>query len=171
MANTKNEYLAAVDLFLSIDKILLGADSAPVWQPGREVDSLAVKYPLEIQGELLGQYLFVNAYPQHPTERFSIGISYGSCIARLDSHHEVTHGNNLGATQAGLPVLIHGAHFHPWTINKQFVISPSTPYKLKLAKSFAALSFDSSLRWFCGEHKIQLPPRHEIELPRRSKLL
>jgi len=165
-------FIAAVDKFMSLDKRLVGADEIMSWQPGREPDTYFLKLPLEVDGEQMGQSLFVKAYPLHPTQRFSIGIIFEPTICRLDFWLEGIHSNGLTATSEGLSALINGSHYHPWEINKGCVESPNKLFKLQKAVPFTdARQFDSALRWFCGENKILLPPKHTIELPLRTRLI
>lgn len=172
MSSVTDFFIAEVDKFMSTDKVLVGADENLSWPPGRDPDSHYLKLPLEVNGEQLGQSLFVVAFPQHPTLRFTIGITFTYTVCRLDFHLEAIHLNGLSATSDGLTPIIKGSHYHPWEKNKECVESPDKAFKLHKAVPFTdARQFDASLRWFCGENKILLPPFHEIVPPPKSRLI
>jgi len=166
------EFIAAVDLFVNTDKYLIGADDHPSWSTGRDVDTLCLKLPLEVNGEIMGQFLDIQTRPQLASLNFSISLIFQSAICRLDYCLESTHSNPLGSSSEGLTSLINGPHYHSWEANKAYIGSKNKPFKLKRAVPFTnARMFDAALRWFCGENRIVLPPMHTIELPHRSRLI
>lgn len=67
-----------------MDKILIGGDAPLLWQPARDQEGLCVKLPLEVDGQQSGQSLYVQAFPNYYSLRFSIAILYEPAICRLD---------------------------------------------------------------------------------------
>ena len=167
------EFLTAVDAFMPPRKVLIGADGPHAWQPGRDEGELCLKLPLEIGGEQRGQYLWIRAYPEHPTLKFCIGILFGRpIVCRLDFNLEAVHGNNFAPPGLGLPSLVKGPHWHSWEINRPLFVSVSSYTKLKCAVPLDAgiRKFDPALRWYCGKRNIELN-QHQIALPERRRLV
>jgi len=168
---TVEEFVASVDKFLSVDKQLICAEGEyEPWQHGRDPETDYLKLPLAIDGEQLGQALFVTSHQNHATLRFHIGIIFECTICRLDFHQEAIHPNGFNADIEGLKTWVRGPHYHPWEKNRLYV----TGRKFRLSRAVeytAAKTFDSSFRWFCAENKIQLPAKLWIELPPRRSLI
>lgn len=166
------EFIDAVDLFLKTDKRLIGADDHPQWSSGRDIDTVCLKLPLEVNGEIIGQTLYIQARSQLPSLNFSIGIVFESCICRLDYCEDTKHLNPIGSASEGLVPLIVGPHYHSWEANRNFLSAGNKAFKLKRAVPFTnARMFDAALRWFCGENRIVLPSKLTIEIPSRSRLI
>ena len=166
------DYLAAVDLFMAADKIPVGADLDLSWQPTRDKEGLCVKLPLEVGGELHGQFLEIQSYNNNPTLRFHISIVMEQAICRLDYDLYEAHANSEALAFDDIPGIVNGPHFHPWEMNRRFVTSPKKLFRLRNAEPYtASRQFDSSLRWFCSRTRIKLPPVHRIFIPIRDKLL
>jgi len=164
---------AAVDLFMNTPKIIVGADGPIVWADGYSRHEKVVHFPLQVEGELTGAKLMIVGFPAATTLKFRAGILFPGAVCRLDYTDE-THPNSLSVPADGLPPIVVGPHYHSWRANRRFCRGNSLPAKLHNAESFVnqARTFDSILRWFCGDTRIEgLPPNHRIELPIRETLL
>jgi hypothetical protein len=170
---TVPEFLASIDSFLAAPKYVLGADSAPTWQPMRNENGLQIKLPLEIDGEQTGPFLHVGAFPNHPTLKFCLGIVFADyMVCRLDFELEAVHGNDFSAKALGLPLQVTGPHWHSWEINRQFIKAYGRPFRLHNAKPFESgtmRKFEHVLRWYCSERNIHLAD--SIDLPPRTRLI
>lgn len=166
-----DDFIAAVDAFLPLQKTLVGAHIRPVWRPGREPGEYKLLLPLEIDGEQRGQQLLLLAYPNNPTLMFKIGIQFlDHVICRLDFELEAVHGNNFSLWGDGLPYIVSGPHWHKWEINRSHVHSTGFPFKLPNAVPYSnSRQFDATLRFYCAERFIEIG-KHEIDLPPRDSL-
>ncbi len=166
--------VAAIDAFVAMDKRLIGADEPPTWREGREqgLNEWIIKLPLEVAGEQRGQSLMVQAYPNSPSLKFRIAILFEPSICRLDFELACIHPNAHAEETEGLKAIVKGPHLHAWDDNKRFFYSATLAPKLHNAYEIPTniRSFDSALRWFCTEYRIELPGSHRIELPTRTTL-
>ncbi|HET7329402.1 hypothetical protein, partial [Dyella sp.] len=113
------DFVRAVDTFMAAQKFLVLGGVAPTWQSARDVDAQRLKLPLEVNGEQSGQYLLLDAFPEHHTLKFCIGIIFlDHVVDRLDYDLEASHANDFSAP---LPNLVHGPHWHAWGLNKSSV--------------------------------------------------
>lgn len=89
------EFRHAVDAFMAQPKTLIGAEE-PRWGTGRNRFEKKLKFPLEVDGEQLGRYLFITYYPDDPGLHFHIGIQFLEyVVCRLDFDVEDAHANNI----------------------------------------------------------------------------
>jgi hypothetical protein len=166
------DFVAAVDVFMATPKQLVGTDTRPVWQIGRQADQRKLVLPVEIEGEQRGQFLLLQAYPQHPTMKFSIGTMFADLVVcRLDYCLEDTHANNFATALEKLPPIVVGPHWHSWEANRGLITSLTKPLKLHNALPFTfAKQFDAIFRWYCATRNIKLD-KHAISLPPRETLI
>lgn len=166
--------VSAIDAFMCANKILIGVDSPMNWQPGRELGSneFTVKIPIEVNGEISGQKLIINSYPNVDPIKFNILISFESAICRLDWDEGAIHSNSHATDGENINPIIRGVHYHPWGLNKRFFTHSSRVIELHNAIEYGQNihQFDSALRWFCDENKITLSHNHRIELPKKGLL-
>jgi hypothetical protein len=171
---TIGEIVGAVDTFLATPKRIVGYDVAPQWGPGFSPHEVQAKYPLEIEGELRGSQLMIVGFPRERALKFRVGILFPAMICRIDYTDEM-HINSLDGMLAGsVPYAVTGPHYHSWPLNRRFFRGVTAPPKLHDAVRYegAARTFDSVLRWFCADTRIQsLPPNHRISLPPYELLL
>jgi len=166
------DFVAAVDAFIAVPKILVGASSPGNWQPGRDEDGVCLKFPLQIGGEQAGHSLLVCAYPNHLTLKFMILLQFFDFgVSRLDFDKNVTHTNNFLPFASALPRTFKGPHWHSWEINRERIASVTHRLRLWFAVPFVQTQqFDAAFRWFCAQHQIELRD-HGIIYPIRTKLL
>lgn len=167
---TREEFIADVDKFMNVQKLLVGTNN-PEWHQGRNEGELAIKFPLEIEGVQYGQQLTLNAYPYEPGT-FSISLIHDVAVTRLDvTHDNDAHGNNVLIASDALPSIIYGPHFHRWETNRRLVDYQGKLIKLRLAEPFSgSRKLMSALRWFCSETNIQLEYDAYVELPPKDGL-
>ena len=158
---------------MATPKRIVGVDKVPQWGPGRAPQELEAKYPLEIEGEQKGSQLMIVGFPREPGLKFRLGILFPAMICRIDYTDE-THSNSIdGYLNHDLPPTVTGPHYHPWPLNKRFFRGVTKPPKLwdAVAYTGAARTFDSVLRWFCADVRIESPPQdHRLGLPVRELL-
>lgn len=168
---SRERFVELVDKVLSSTKLLAGIGIPQRWQPNRDPNELSIKIPIEIEGQQVGHKLVAVFEPASHTLKFSILIVVNEvCITRLDFDPTGGHTNSLLAFQYGIPAVVSGKHFHRWSLNRRFVTGVGHLERLENAEDIPQniRTFDSALRWFCGECNIQLPHNHAIELPPRS---
>lgn len=167
---TREEFIAEVDRLLEVQKTLAGTESIE-WQDGRTIGSKVIKIPIAVAGIQFGTQLVVNAYPQEPG-RFSFLLVHKIAISRLDVTDDgEIHGNFQALPNENLPPLVNGPHFHEWALNRRLIEGSNKLQKLPLARPFyQTRNFNSALRWFCAEVKIELPFDLALELPPREQL-
>jgi len=165
--------VATIDAFMNAEKRLLGADGPLVWRPGRSIYERILRLPIEINGELLGQSLFITGFPRERQLKFRIGIIFPPAICRIDYAANERHPNSLARPLDYVPASVRGPHYHSWRANRRFFSAPTTPIKLHNAEPLPTpgRSFDAVLRWFCNDTRIELPANHTVELPLRETLL
>lgn len=168
-----SEFVAYVDAFMSADKELVGRDGHEIWQPGRDYGSQRVKLPIRSGGELGGESLIVDAFPDRSPTEYHILIDISGAVCRVDFEPYATHPNPIDAIENGLQPVVTGPHFHSWEHNKGLFTGTNRPPKLNYAEPLAPnlRQFDSVLRWFCARHKIRIEWPRAIELPPRTRLL
>ena len=171
---TLQQQVALIDALLAASKRIVGADSVKPsdWQPGIVDGELQLKLPLEIGGTLTGAMLQVTACPVMPGLWFRLGILAPGMICRID-HTDEIHTNPLGLP-ALIPHLVKGPHYHSWKANRGSFKGFGKAAKLHVAQPFdaGAKSFDSNVRWFCGDTAIEsLPANHTIILPASDKFI
>jgi hypothetical protein len=170
---TAKELIDAVEAFLTARKSISGAYEPCIWGPGYSQYERKTTFPIEVNGELPeAARLEIIGFPQAAKLTFRLSLCFNCAICRLDYTDE-THANTMRIASDGIPHSVTGPHFHSWRVNRRFFKGTSTAPKLHNAERFVMnASFDSILRWFCQETKIdQLGPGHMIELPPRDRLL
>ena len=170
-----HEFIVEVDKYLATPKRIVGATSSPLWQEGREIggDSLEIKLPIEVNGEQHEtQKFIVSAFPNADELIFSIGITFQWSVCRLDYDLDRPHSNAGYPISPGIPVIVMGNHYHPWSENRGLIKDISRPFELHVAVPLDVhiRQFDAALRWFCQQNNIELTD-HQIELPSRTRLL
>lgn len=166
----KGDQLAqAVDAFMAAPKTLHGT-RAPEWSRARDSYAVRLKLPIELAGELSGQHLLIEAFPDRNPILFTIGLLFNErCVCRVDYDTAATHSNNWAP---GLPPFVQGPHWHSWELNRDELRKrPSQYLRLPYAIEFTqARAFDACLRWYCDTRNITLGP-HGIDYPHKSFLL
>ena len=168
---SRESFVELVDKVIASTKYLAGIGLPQRWQPNRDPNELSIKIPIEINGLQIGHKFVAVFEPASHTLKFSILIVVNEvCITRLDFDPTGGHTNSLLASQYGIPAVVSGKHFHRWVLNKRIVTAAGHLERLENAEAIPdrIRTFDSALRWFCGECNIQLPHNHAIELPPRS---
>ena len=167
--------VAAIDAFMQCKKFLIGSDSPPSWQMGRELGNgeVTLKLPLGVNGEIGDQKLIINASPNALNLKFNILITFEPAICRLDFDDRETHMNSHAIGGDSIESVVHGPHYHSWGLNKRFFTHSSKPIELHNATPLEAniRGFDSALRWFCDTNKIILKHDHRILFPVRDLLI
>ncbi|WP_143703979.1 MULTISPECIES: hypothetical protein [Luteimonas] len=168
MGSPGNAFIAAVDEFMAAPKELRGKFN-PRWQAARDSYGLRLKLPIEIDGELPGQTLAIDAYPGRDLLLFNISlIVENRCVCRLDYDLEAIHDNRWASH---VPGAVMGPHWHSWEVNREnFRKLSSYPVRLHHAIPYdEARAFDASLRWYCQERNIDLGA-HSIIFPASDTL-
>ena len=169
---TRAERLVALDRFMAAQKRVVRPDVQGEWLPGALEDERRLRWPLEVDGELLpDSALLVVGYPRERELIFRLMILHPAALCRLD-HADEFHMNPTPLGD-GVPPSVQGPHYHCWPINRAFFEMYDHPVKLRNAVLFEPHpSFDAALRWFCHDNGIEpLPANHQIELPRLDTLL
>jgi hypothetical protein len=168
-----HDFVQYVDAFLATAKRLVGTDQPPVWRPGRDDGCLRVKYPIEIDGELRGESLIVDAFPDRTPIDYHVLIEVGPAVCRVDFEPHGTHTNEIFGPIGGLSPIVNGPHYHSWPINKHFFVSTVSAIKLQNAVPLASnlRQFDAVFRWFASENNIRLDGQIDIALPPRTRIL
>lgn len=164
---------SAIDTFMAEEKTVVGADRPFFWSEGYSRHERVAKFPLEVNGEQPGAHLAVVAFPNAAVLKFRLSVCFNAAICRLDYTDEY-HPNSLLIAADNLPSAVNGPHYHSWPVNRRFFRAATTAVELHNAMPFntSARSFDSILRWFCEDNRINgLAPNHNIELPSRERLL
>jgi hypothetical protein len=164
---TRGDMVAAITAYMAARKRIQGFDSAPTWAPGFSPHEVVMKYPLEVGGELIGQFWIIG-FPRAKELRFRLQIVMDGPVCRLDYTDE-THPNSIdGYVNGWVPMAVNGAHYHSWPINQRFFRGATKPPKLHDALPYMepGRTFDAILRWFCDDTNIDsLPGSHLIGLP------
>src|SRR5690348_16517069 len=163
------QIIQGIDEFIAANKDLVMGQGAPTWQAGRDDGSKRLKIPIELNGELSGHYMHIEAYPEHQTLKFCLGLIVNErMVDRLDFDLEGGHTNGFGAA---VPNVVDGPHWHSWELNRHTIKRKDHFWELPYAAAFeTAVRFDASLRWYCAERHIVLGA-HDIELPAPERLL
>lgn len=169
---SETSYIADyADGLLKADKVLAGAE---VWSDGNRPAERRLKWPVLVEGELVGVSLCITAYPAAPELRFTISLVVPPCIWRLDYDPPFKkHRNSLADGERLGGFVITGPHYHAWTDNQHLAEPATLPKKLDCARKLPRniQTFHSALRWFCAETNIRIPPERMIDLPAREKLI
>lgn len=171
-----------VDSILAASKRFRGKP-AP-WGDGNRSGELRVKrWPVEVEGELIGLFVAVTAYPTEPLLRFTVTLNVqvpgwpkAACIWRIDhepenyKYHTPRLADFLKDTSPPDTVL-RVPHYHSWAANRYLCQPRLLPVELKEAAPLPnAGRFDRVFRWFCGETRIRLDKAYEMELPKSDRL-
>ena len=163
------EFIKAVDAFIAAPKSLAGADD-PQWvRSERDIYKFCLKLPIEVDDELSGQKLLIQADPTKDDLVFSVGILFlERCICRIDFDKGDAHFNHW---HPALPHVAEGSHWHSWELNKNDFKKLGHYKKLRYASEFrAAKQFDATLRWYCQERNIDLGAQG-IDFPEKGGLI
>ena len=107
--------VAAVDLFLHTEKVIVGAGQPVNWTPGFLEGERQVHFPLEVNGEQIGARLTVVGFPEADFLKFRLGILFPGAVCRLDFTDEV-HANTAAVEEDGIPPIVSGPHYHTWLL-------------------------------------------------------
>lgn len=163
------DFIKAVDAFMASPKSLIGVTD-PQWAlSGRDAYRKCLKLPIEVNDEISGQKLLIQADPTKDDLVFSVGIIFlERCVCRIDFDNRDRHFNHF---HVALPHVVAGPHWHSWELNRGDFKKLGHFKKLRYASGFtAAKQFDATLRWYCQERNIQLGA-HGIEFPGKDGLL
>jgi hypothetical protein len=129
--------------------------------------------PLHINGVSGGVDLIVTAYPHFGHSKFRIMICAPKCIWRIDHANDEPHVNSFERPLDLEETDFCEPHYHSWSDNRRFCTHGGLPDKLLNARKMPAdvRSFDTSLRWFCGQTNIEQPVVGMITLPPRRRLI
>ncbi|WP_222707634.1 hypothetical protein, partial [Ottowia flava] len=162
---TREEFIAYVDSVLLAQKSIPGIDEPTHFELGTFRNEYVLKLPVEING-VLGPEKIIVAYRPSAHIDYSISLVCNVSVCRLDYDEAGGHTNSMLASRFRIPLIVSGPHFHKWEYNKQFVENDTKLLELKNAVEVRGIrSFDSALRWFCGEVNVHLPHNHSIALP------
>lgn len=169
---TPDEFVRYVDAFLSARKTLVGADEPLIWGQTRTTEGKRLRLPLLMDGEARGESLVLDVFPDRNPPTYHLMVVIEPTVCRVDYDPGAVHPNDVFGP-ISLPVQVEGPHYHSWPVNRYRFKTAS--YAVPLGNAVllpkAPMSFDNVLRWFCTDNNIELPPKHTIELPPRTKLL
>lgn len=148
-------------------------DGVPDWQDAPYRGEQRIVMPLRIDGVSTGADLLITSYPFIGHTKFRIMINADKCVWRIDHVMDEPHINSFDKPPDLLEFDFNEPHYHSWQDNRRFCTHFSLPNELQNARIMPAhvRTFDSSLRWFCGETNIEQPPNGLIDLPPRRRLL
>lgn len=169
---SKEVFIAEVDALLRVDKVLLGGETA-AWTDGRDDEEWQIKLPLEIEGEQFGDQLVLTANPTEGVGWFSIVLTHGVGVERLDVVGSYEgHRNPFDALGRRVPTMLYGRHFHSWHLNKRFVESAAKLQTLPMAEPYTGSEkLMAALRWYGGLRNIVIPHGVRIEMPTKVRLI
>ena len=169
-----------VDAILLAKKAFRGKPGA--WRKGNGPNDKRVDWPVEVEGELIGLYVTLTAYPSEPSLRYTVTLNLqvpgwprASCIWRIDheplyKHHPARLADILNGVAADTD--LRGPHFHSWERNRYLCKPTAIPLDLERADPLpSGMRFDQTLRWFCGKARITLAKEYMVELPRPDTFL
>jgi|SRR6185312_7109623 len=159
-----------IDELLEKDKELGGV---PDWREMHAHGQHRLVVPALLDGASTGMDLEVHAYPDIKPLRFGVMLNVRECVWRIDYAEDDQHVNSFDAPPDIAGIQIDGPHYHAWDDNRRFCTHASLPRSLPNARflPMAIRSFDSALRWLCGEAHIAQPRAGLIELPPRTRLI
>jgi hypothetical protein len=159
-----------VDRLLAAEKRLQGRPSWTEGNPGE----MKIRWPLLVGTSVSEAYLFLAAYPNSPSARFTIGFVYRHMIARLDflPEHEY-HDNPLDRLWSLGASRVYGSHYHSWTDNRYLATATAIPRELTCARVLSPQirRWEQAFRWFCGEVGIVLGSDEIPDFPAKDRLL
>ena len=160
---------ADIDGLLAARKAISGE---PNWQDTYYNEARLIM-PLVVDEVSCGADLEIISYPLDGHTRFRVMICAPRCIWRIDHVTDEPHVNSFNRPNDLAEADINGPHYHSWPDNRRFATHSSLPDRLENARVLPAglQTFDSTLRWFCGETNIEQPPTGLIVLPSRMRLL
>ena len=165
-------YIAdTVDAFLLAEKELEGEQH---WSPGNRSEERRITWPVLVEGELIGAFLGLTAYPDEPKQRFTITLNLPPCIWRLDMEPDYKlHRNPYRQAEQLGGHKIAGPNFNSWADNRHLATPARLPDKLTCARALPSTfkTFESAFRWFCGETRIIVPNNQMVSLPLRERLV
>ena len=157
-----------IDDLLAVRKTFTGE---PDWRDIYPHESRLVM-PLHIDGVSSGADLRISAYPFIGDSKFRILLCVPRCVWRVDHVTDEWHFNSFNRPADLEEESFCQPHYHAWADNRRFCAYATLPDRLENARILLkSLSFDSVLRWFCGETNIEPPRKGAIVLPQRKKLL
>lgn len=169
---TQQDMLQALDAFMVAPKRVAAASQPFQWRQGYSPHEVLVQLPLEVSGEGSDAKLQVVGFPRASFLKFRLSLCFNAAICRLDYTDEF-HPNAHCVDADGVPPAVNGPHYHSWPLNRRFFRGASAAPKLHNAATFAmSARFDSILRWFCEDTRIEaLPYDHVIALPTSDTML
>lgn len=160
---------AIIDDLLAAKKTLIGS---PVWQNPYSSSEDRLLLPLQVDGVSTGADLTISAYPNIRPLSYRMMICAPKCIWRVDYVYDEHHINSFERPIDLKEFSFCEPHYHAWPDNRHFCTYSTLPDRLPNARIMPNLrSFDSCLRWLCGETNIEQPPCGLIDLPPRRVLL
>ena len=128
--------------------------------------------PLHVGGVSSGSDLKISAYPLIGDAKFRIMLCAPKCVWRVDHVSDEPHVNSFNRPADLEAQSFCQPHYHAWADNRRFCAYATLPDRLENARILPKpWSFDSVLRWFCGETNIEPPQKGAIVLPQRKNLL
>lgn len=161
-----NQFVTLIDGLLAQPKVLAGT---PSWQQSTRDGHFCWSAMLETQDGLpTNLKLIVDANPTWTDRPFSIHLVFERLpLWRVEMAQRASHMNRTALAGRVAQGLVYGPHQHPWDLNKHLCRPHSPPELLKFAVPMPAniRSLDNSVRWFCGETRINI----DFEIPEYPK--
>lgn len=159
-----------IDDLLAARKTITGI---PDWAEAPYQGEERLLMPLRINGLSAGVSLIVISYPVSGHSKFRIMLCAPKCVWRIDYAPNEPHVNSLNRPNDLLEYHFCEPHYHSWSDNRRFCTHQALPERLLNARIMPVdvRTFDTSLRWFCGETNIGQPSPGTIVLPPRRRLL
>ena len=145
----------------------------PDWQQSPYEGEERLVIPLRIDGVSSGADLIITGYPYIGHTRFRVMICAPKCVWRIDHAEDEHHINSFNRPADLAEYDLLGPHYHSWPDNRRFCTLNTLPERLENARIMPpdVRTFDTSLRWFCGQTNIDQPEQGLIALPPRRRLL
>ena len=163
-----------VDNLLSIEKTIAGS---PEWKTMEYEGQYRWLATTQALGTLTNVTLVVDAYPRHPSLKFTLTLNYLGCVVRLDYGDLERHNNHK---VKGIPMppdifvgWVYGHHCHQWKHNRVLATHSKLPKALEYACTLPAnvRDFHDAFRWFCGEANIIVAANEMPSLPSRDTFI
>ncbi len=160
-----------VDQLIAAQKAISGI---PEWRHSEhDRRELRLISPLTIDGASTGAHIEIKSYPNSHDLRYRLLLIVEKCVYRVDHVNNEHHTNSFDRPSDLKEYSFCEPHYHAWQDNKRFCTKFSLPSELPNARLMPVTvrTFDSALRWFCGELNIEQPQTGLITLPSRVTLL
>ena len=162
--------IADVDDLLASQKVMVGVQA---WTDNHRSNERRMMAPLAVAGTTTNMELVIKAFPNHEELKFTIMLTYTTCVWRLCYATDTGHLNDMKR-----PFLLplgpfNTPHYHSWSDNRPSNLNQSLPKLLRYANFLPAEldNFSDCFHWFCAQTNILIGKGQEPILPGPDRLL